>query len=271
MRRWLLVVVACTGAGASCVDLDSLGNGPPRDGGITTSDDAPSDAPPTNPTEGGSDGATTDGDARSDAGADPDLLGAWDFDGTGDTAPDVTGNGHDGSLVGVATQEPGGIRGGSLVLHGLDLLRIDSLSAAAFPKSGTLALWVRVDAPVTGPIQYVVDSHDPDRPHFFLRRLQDGGSWQAAMQDGDGGQPYVWFAAFPIPSASWVAVALTWSETDSKAVLFVDKKLYVMGNYSVPFAPTEQSFVFGRDFVGRFDEIRLWKRVLTAAEIAALP
>ena len=270
MRLWRFIVLA----GAGCVDLASLGNGPPSDGGI----------PDANATDaanvGDSAGQTPDADAGPDGaanadggdGGDPDLVAAWDFDGTGDVVPDITGHGYDGSLVGGATQEPGGIRGGALVLDGLELMRVDSLSNANFIASGTLSFWVRIDAPVTGPFQYVIDSHDEDRAHFFIRRLQDGGPFQAAFQAGDGAQQYAWIpATFNVPLATWKAVAITWSASDSKGGLYFDKKLIERPAYLKAFVPTQQLFVFGKDFVGRIDEVRLWKRVLSDAEIAALP
>lgn len=255
ISRFLCVVnlAGSAGALAGCPNLDDLRASALADASVS-----------------GDTGSTFDAGSPSDAGSGDagttDLIGSWDFDRSGDVAPDGTGHGHDANLVGGATQDPGGVRGGALVLHGLDRAHITSLSGGNFPRSGTLALWFRYTSGAGG----IFDDHDQTRNHIFVRKTAPNDAVQIALQL-EKTTEYAWVATFNSPAGVWLHVALTWNESARHAALYLGGKLLTENDYLTPFAPSEQAMVFGSEIACAVDEVRLYSRALTAAEITTLP
>jgi hypothetical protein len=267
-----VVVVAFVGAfgvgAANCADFGSPSDGPNDGGG--TADSVKSDG--AERSDGSDDGGVVevvDGSLGEDALKDPDLLGAWNFDGTGEVAVDISGHGNDAVLVAGATQEPGGVRGGALVTHGLDRARVDKLSGTAFPGSGTLTLYIRYVA-VSGATGDIIDGFENGRPHLFLRQLPSSNLFQAAFQRGGDGGAYSWELQFAVPADKWTPIALTWDEASSRGVIYVNGSEFESRAYELDFSPTGQLLLFGKTFIGQIDEVRLYKRVLGRTEIARI-
>lgn len=259
MRRATLALLLATSLTA-CPSLDDLLARPDADGG---------------PLEAGRDATdATDADTRdANADATPGLVAGWDFDEDGGrTARDLSGHGHDMTLALGSALGPSGVRGGALVLTGTGFASAASLYDGAFPRTGTLAFFCRYPND-DGGLTSIVDGHEASRSHVFVRRTtNNGGGIQVALQFADAGADasYAFERSFAGITGQWIHVALAWSEGDAVASLYVDGALRFTDAYKGPFAPVDQRWNIGNGFVGEVDELRLFDRVLSAAEISAL-
>jgi hypothetical protein len=227
-------------------------------------------------------GARVDaGDARAGDGGDasppgdPDLLGAWSFDEmVGVTAHDASGKGHDAALDG-ALFVADGVSGGAVQLDEDAKVRVALLDGPAFPKDGTISLWFRHAYTVSDGDRGLFDGWDKTRSHVFLRRV--GGAtpthFQAALQPADvtGTGAYAFASSFDTPAGVWTHVVITWSDTSRAGALYVDGALIAIESYDYDFEPQGQSFTLGDGFIGEIDEVRLYARALSGAEVVALP
>jgi hypothetical protein len=202
------------------------------------------------------------------------LVGAWDFEGTGNVAVDLGEHTHPADLAGGATQEAGaGIHGGGLVLHGLDNARVPTLERGNFPPTGTMALWLRYTG--TSPAGFgVFDSYDVTRNHFFIRQRpasQGGqGQLQVAFQPSPETGDYVWQNPVSVVVATWIHIAVTWDMAGQRAALWVNGALLHDAAFEPAFTLSDQQVVLGDGLTGAIDEVRIYKVVLSEPEIKAL-
>jgi hypothetical protein len=204
-----------------------------------------------------------------DAAAPDALVGLWSFDEPGGTvAHDGTGAGHDGTLLSGVTFADGGVEGGAVTFDGTGVLDIPSWNNAAFPSTGTLALWLRPEVDAGGGVA-VFDSYDSNRHHMFMRQVS-GAKIQTALQPA--AQAYAFVVEIPTPITEWTHVAITWDLTTKTAATYANGALLSGGPYLSDFTPSEQHLRFGGSgFYGTIDEIRLFDRALSAGEVAAIP
>jgi hypothetical protein len=241
--------------------------------GLSTSEaDAGGEAAVEVATEAGPDAAA---DAPDAAPADPNLVGEWHFDeSSGTVASDTSGRGRPARLAAGATFTAGGQRGGGVELDGTTSAFVDvtALDGAAFPRTGTLSLWYRRTLIDTSG-RPLFDNYTDDRAHIFLRQPQSGPAdrMQVAFQPVSTTGAYAFVTGFTDTGNTWRHVIITWDEAGQRGAVWVDGLLVGEEAYSAPFAPTGQRFRLGERYGGRFDEVRLWDRVLTADEIALLP
>lgn len=222
-------------------------------------------------------------DAQTDATADvavdgplvePDLVAAWFFDeASGTVAYDRTGHGHDGVLQGAAAFATGGVRGNAVSFNGgVDSVLVQSLNNAAFPRSGTLSVHFRYNFNDTSQ-HGVFDSYSDARSHLFIRRANNAPNdvFQAAGQHNDAGG-YSFVDSFVVPINTWTHVVLTWNEASRVGNIYVNGVLSKNQPYQLgAFAPDQQIFRLGVNFIGMIDEIRLYDRAFSATEVAAIP
>jgi hypothetical protein len=145
--------------------------------------------------------------------------------------------------------------------------------------TGTLALWVRVDElPGAGGFAFFAG-----KPY----RNGDANSWEMFLSNSDvdgiqiagGGDSVTNMYAgkiWNIPQGTWVHVAYTWTATDGR--LYLD---HVLANSDEGLLPVfdDHDLVIGIDLnanaydhglVGAIDDVRVYTRVLSPAEIATL-
>lgn len=272
---WLVALWSTICGCSVLIDTAGLGGGTPdvpRD--ATFLDATPSDATPSD--------ASTDVriepspvDAADAAPADSGLIGEWLFDDTSTAATDTSGRGNHGRYVGAITiAGDGGVRGGAMTTAANgDGVIVDALGLAAFPRSGTLAMWLRGEGPPPGSgSDDVFDRWQAGRSHLFCRRLPDPGvTIQCALQSSpgsDGGYP--WFGVATISVGQWVHLTVTWDTTLKECALFINGKETVRKAIADGVYPSEQIVRVG-GMSGRYDEIRLYDRPLTVLEVATLP
>ena len=193
------------------------------------------------------------------------LIGAWSLDeGTGLVAADGSTFDHDGKLVnGPAWIE--GVLGKALRFDGVD----DRVEIAGFdpPDQGTLAFWTKPDA--LGKLQRLLGANDA-----FEVRLQADGR---IGHDLAAGGSDVLTGATALKPGIWQHVALTWSRSSEVQEIYLDGRLDATKTGSADDNPgAAQTLSLGRRtgttpyFKGALDEVLVFDRVLTAAEITDL-
>jgi glucose/arabinose dehydrogenase/chitodextrinase len=197
------------------------------------------------------------------------LVAAYSFnEGTGTSVADASGNGNTGTING-ATWVVAGKYGAALSFDGTnDLVVINHSSSLSFSTGMTLEAWVLPTAAQSGwrtLIQKEVDA-------FFLHASGGG----AALQPTAGGTfngSVDYFAPTALAVNTWSHVALTWNGSTMRLYINgVEAANHARGGpMQTTTAPLRigGNSPYGEFFLGRIDEVRVYNRALSAAEIEA--
>jgi len=206
------------------------------------------------------------------------LIGYWSFDeGSGITANDSSGNGNNGTLVNGPIWTPGEIAG-ALSFDGVD----DYVSFASQAQSTiSISAWVYAQATPGNVFPRIIDMPgyvlflaEPSNPKSnpaslgFLSRRSDG--------DGEWNTP-----ANSMAYNSWnhVAVVYDSSSTSNNADLYINGVKQTISKINPPRGTqtsNEGEGIIGnhiplnRGWDGLIDELRIYNRALSAAEIVSL-
>jgi len=192
-----------------------------------------------------------------------DLVVHWRFDeGSGTTAYDSSGNGHDGEFVGTPEWVQGHNSPGAVhfVEEGQSVQY--RLGADEVWPAGTVAMWVKPD--VLGQAQYSspFSGYNPSGTGFQI--------------DTDGGDPGVYRTnpqtgnQFGPVTLEWVHLALTWEGGTSS--YYYNGELATTGTFSNA-DTTFNKFDVGvnrnevNSFIGIVDDFRIYDHVLSAVEL----
>lgn len=209
------------------------------------------------------------------AGADEEgLVAHWSFDeGAGEVVHDLTGNGHDGSIKGAEwVRSP---RGWALRFDGADDIvtyaKVDSMNLAG---DITLAVWVKTDAGAAPNTNRVIigDSGSGVQRNFNLRISSYNtimfewadGTRNAYLQADDG---YL--------DGAWRHLAVVADSRAMRATMYVDGVPVASTHMPLPISPAPTPGRFSGYWSygcleGELDDIRLYHRALSAAEVRAL-
>lgn len=199
----------------------------------------------------------------------PNLISWWQSEGN---AADQTGT-NNGTLMGTPTFAPG-VSGQALSLNNAATDYVLVNPAASMPSTTfTIAFWMNTsDGRTAAPFSYAVPAQnnellifDPNNFRIFV----DGASIATGVSANDG---------------QWHHIVATWRNTDGQAQLYKDGILSFTGNFGVGRVINpggaitlgqEQDcvagcFANGQAYVGLLDEVQLYDRVLTPAEITQL-
>ncbi|NOZ80469.1 MAG: hypothetical protein GXP63_02255 [DPANN group archaeon] len=199
------------------------------------------------------------------------LVGWWTFDNvSGTTVYDQTQNRENGSLTNGARSAQG-YYGKSLYLDGNnDIFNVSYYNGATFPVTGTLIFWVKGDFLNQGDNDgEIFDSYQTTRNHIFIRPKTGTEQVQIVAQAPEG---YVSSTIFSIQSNFWNHLVVEWDTDQDIFTTYLNgvlKSNSTISNSS--WVPDGQYFTFsdGTGFEGFLDEIQLYDRVLSAAEINA--
>ncbi len=210
------------------------------------------------------------------------LVAHWQFDeGSGTTAVDSSGNGHDGNLLGDPEWVAGMIGSGALSFDGSDgLVDVDHDEALNITDELTITLWVKVGD--LGTYYFLVGKQpsgtagDNYPGNYEFRTESNTGALQFGHQEAEGEQYTFYTSETSITAEQWYHVAV--SVTNGKLVEF-----YIDG---LPAGSAEQLTNFGvlndepvriggrKDgysfFNGILDDVRLYDRALSAVQIQKL-
>jgi len=207
-----------------------------------------------------------------------DLVGWWRFDeGSGDTASDSSGNGHDGTLLGTPEWGPGA-QGNAVVLdpdgcYGIDCGVFD-------PTDGTgqfsLALWAFWDG--TGTFQHFLTKSKGWGATTMMMQVELWGAHTNASYTDKVGishQAPGSVAFFVMPKNEWVHLAFTFDGSELRVYLNgVDEmgpKPFSIGPnvdamVEIGYTSTRPSNIY-RTFEGRLDEVRIYSHALSPIEV----
>jgi len=207
--------------------------------------------------------------------ADPNLVGWWKLDdGSGDVAVDSSGKTVDGTLLGKPTWSVDGVDGGCLLFDGSDdYIFIDG--QYKLPMY-TMAVWFREDSPGQRDI---ISAYAPTVLHGILLEVGSDGKLRFLNRFplGTGGGNNIYSTA-SYSDGLWHHAAITKSLTE--IALFVDGQEAGRMSDTSAFGASEAFGValgcldnergLARQFLGAMDDVRIYNRALTAAEIKTL-
>jgi hypothetical protein len=196
------------------------------------------------------------------------LVAAYGFnETTGTTVSDASGHGNTGSFgagVGRAAQ---GRFGGALVFDGTGFVAIPGSPSLTIGSAMTLEAWVAPSTAQSGwrtVIQREVDA-------YFLNASNDGGALKPAGGGTLNGAVTYVTAANALPVNAWSHLALTYDGTALR--LYVNGALVTSqartGAVQTTTTPVRigGNVPYGEFFQGAIDEVRIYNRALSAAEI----
>lgn len=202
------------------------------------------------------------------------LVAYWGFnEGKGDTTKDLTGNGHDGKLLGDPQWTKDGYFGNALEFdQDGDEVNIEfhaDLNAEAF----TVTAWANVEPGSSGH-RAVISSRDEPPVSGYIIYAEPGNKWQFWTGVGNRWAPITGPA---INLGKWDHLAGTYA--DGKQKFYVNGEL--VGEVDAePVLNTKQEFLIGAGaneratheylFKGIIDEVRIYNRELDEKEVASV-
>jgi hypothetical protein len=214
----------------------------------------------------------------------PTPLAAWDFekvladaDGTLHKITDATGNGFDATGSGVALVADG-LRGQAAKFDGQSCLRVDDPVMFNL-QSVTLSLWIKPDT-VKGRHGLLGKRYAATSAPYILS-LWDGGI-EFEGTEADGKWSFNFRSAAAVPEGRWSHLAAV--VTQGKGVtIYCNGQVVGEKENTGTHVGNLEPLVFGRDawgglpnqqdppafYLGLMDEVKLWARALTPAEVQA--
>jgi hypothetical protein len=195
------------------------------------------------------------------------LLGHWALDGD---AVDLSGNGHDGTLIGGARFDPDGASGACIELNGTDAYVEMTGYKGPLQSPWTIACWVKTTG--TGDMDIVSWGTEGGglkvefRFNAGLLRIEHGnGNIRGDVAANDGEWHH---AVAQLPQGGLMQDVLFYLDGQPLGI-------FAVGNGTNPFLTTEGiDFNIGRSgprgdryYTGTIDDVRLYDRVLSADEI----
>ncbi len=202
------------------------------------------------------------------------LVAYWDFnENDGDTTIDLTGNGHDGTLIGDPQRVDGYFGGGIEFDQVEDEVRVpfhEDLNPEAF----TICAWANVE-PGSANHRAVISSRDEPPTSGYIIYAEPGNTWQ--FWTGDGATPWVSVQGPAVNLGDWDHVAGVYA--DGTQVFYVNGE-HIGERTPDPNFNEQRDFLIGAGanerpvhqylFKGIIDEVRLYNRVLDEDEINAV-
>jgi len=203
---------------------------------------------------------------------DPTLIAHWKFDDNpaNGTVLDSTGNGHNGACVATACPTlVTGVDGGAYRFDPAVPQFIVVPDSTAFRGVFTIAAWMYTDNTTK---QIAVMSKPVG--------TSSGNSWQLEDLTDDtvsfsGGSVHSLSSPMVVPQMTWAHLAGTWDGTTKR--LYVNGVMVASSTSQISYdtqdvflGADENSGALALPFDGELDDLRVYNRVLTAQELAAL-
>lgn len=197
------------------------------------------------------------------------LVAAWGFDaGSGATVADRSGRGNTGTLSGPAWTA--GRFGGALSFDGVnDRVNVSDSGSLDLTTGMTVEAWVRPTSIASW--------------RTVLLKERTGGLSYALYCSNDGGVPAAWAyaggaerdatATLGLPTGTWSHLATTYDGANLRLYLNGSQiaSRSVIGSIAVSTRPLRigGNAIWSEWFAGQIDEVRVYNRALSAAEIGA--
>jgi len=251
-----------------CRDATTNVEDPPCDDGIDNDSDTLIDYPADSDCSAG--WGTSEG-----SGAAPDLIGAWGFEeGWGAVVYDTSGNRNHGTLVDEATRSTNGFHGKALETNGVaghvDLEGIDVAG-----NQITLMTWINADDFGTPDARILSKSTgSAEQDHFWMLSTINGPRLRFRLRTNGNTRTLIG-AGGTLTANTWIHVAATYDGSTMRlyqnAVLVgsTSKSGNIDTDPSVPVWVGANPGQSAEVFDGRIDDVKIFGRALTQAEIAA--
>lgn len=210
-----------------------------------------------------------------------DLVGWWKLDETsGTTASDSSGNGNHGTLIRMSSSRDwvSGKVDGALDFDGRnDCVQVPDSPSFDIDDQITVAAWINPES--TWSWRTIVSKFAHTRRHYrldlywFLYNRKIGISLAGPCGRWDLWRPNVY-----IPTDIWTHVVLTYDGSEmvmyKNGVAMADRR--ERGALELADSSSDESFYIGKNtewgeyFKGKIDDVRIYRRALSADEIAAL-
>ncbi len=198
------------------------------------------------------------------------LVGYWPLDGS---ANDASGNNNNGTWSGTQTNGSyytGGKIGQAGNFNGTDdYVNVSSIDAFISGSQGSVSVWVYPQYTSTSTTGYIFSSWGPSSNRFYLTYYPSSGSVGASR-----GNPQTSIGLGNTSLNNWYYLALTWNSSTMYG--------YSNGNLISSSSYTNSSSQGGNStigayqispaqlFPGEIDDVRIYNRALSAAEIQAI-
>ncbi len=209
------------------------------------------------------------------AAADPDIIGWWWFDeGAGTTAADSSGNGNNGTLTGGASWAPGYFRT-ALQLDGVDgYVDVPNDSSLQVDNEATVMAWIntpRLETTSGGGYQGIIGKGNGTARSYSLYTTPSGMHFSTGPSGAYIGSTSTSGA---LPTNEWVHVCgMIINNGHQYYVNGEDAGSAANGAVGPGAADTENLVIgrtqegTGRSFLGLIDDVRVYRRGLTQAEV----
>jgi chitodextrinase len=201
----------------------------------------------------------------------PGLVGAWGFtEGAGTSTADASGRGNSGTLVGGTSWSTQGRYGSALSFNGTNgQVRVADSASLDLTTAMTLSAWIRPAASQNGWRTILQRQTDA----YFLNAGNSDGPLRPSGGGTFGGNTQYLSGPTASPVNAWTYVAFTYDGTTQRlyingtqvasrattgVVETTDNPLWIGGN-----SP------YGEYFNGLIDEVRVYNRALTQADVQA--
>jgi len=208
---------------------------------------------------------------------DPDLVIYYSFDSFADMVPDISGNGHDGTVVGDVTADAGGMRDGAAKFAGGAYLDLDGANfpAAQVPvEAMTLCAWAKVDD--TGDQHALFNARANDETWIVHPELRTDANFRWLLRTA-GGETIFDIRAGAWTPGEWVHFGGVYSSADSLGTLYINGELAGTEDARIANAQIASDWGLGarvgrniddaRPFTGLMDDFCIYKRALSQDEV----
>lgn len=203
------------------------------------------------------------------------IVAYWDFNGNSDnTVKDVSGNGHEGRLIGGTERIKEGKYGGALKFNGINSEVSIPYHENLNPERFTITAWVKADQNGNG-YRAVVSSRNDFPQRGYILYCSVFNTWQFWI--GTKNNHWRMPKSTPVNFEKWDHLAGTYE--DGKQRFYVNGVFLGESNFHLSVNP-DQEFLIGAGanelsnhhyrFLGVIDEVRLYNYVLDKDEIVAV-
>jgi len=201
------------------------------------------------------------------------LVGYWKLEETSTPAIDSSGNGNSGTWTGDNIDDTAGKFGNSISLGGTDdYVDMGVVGPVDGATALTVSAWVKPDGAVSDSI---VDQYGDSSSATFLFYTNSSGL-RGLVEDSSSNRYYGSISDAALAVDTWQHVVMTW-DADSQTIYGYVNGEKQTNSVSAPISSLRgtavKNLVIGgtwNDFAGEIDEVRVYQRALSSAEIRAL-
>jgi hypothetical protein len=213
------------------------------------------------------------------AAEDPNLIGWWTFDdGSGIVAKDASGKGHEATLLGGPDWVPGALSSGALSFDGADdMIEVPEVPAFDLGNALTITAWLKLNNLST--YYFILDKQPSGTApsnypgHYEFRTTTGTGVLQLLHQTSQSTDYATYNATAGVAANRWTHVAVTFVK-GGQVKFYLDgapagsvpqtANFPVLNDEPIRIAGRKDGYSF---FNGQLDDVRLYNRALTDAEI----